>query len=209
MGYGYPGEACTAKRSVLSLISMITVTLMIVAIILFLIGEVFVHAELSNFFDDQDNIDNDDDYGYNAHYDPANLTKGYLDIGIAIIILLCTRTFLGFTINNRQWWQRLKGVMEAGCSWNMETTRLRRNISEIYGLLYGTIIIFGTMLFIFGIIFINVTQSAMIFVACGDVAIGALIIFIAYKLYIREITRLSREIYPLLKPSMPKKVEKY
>jgi len=203
--YGYAGAACTAKSSVLRLISMITIALMIITIILFLIGLTFIHAELTNYFEDLESSNNKDyydDYDY-TEYRPEDLIKGTLDMGIAIIILLCTRAFLGFTINNPPWWKRLKMVMEGGCSWNMESARMKRTVSDLYGLFYGTVIILGTLLFIYGIIFLNITETAMIFVACGDVLISILIIFTAYKLYIREITRLSKEIYPLLEPKVP------
>ena len=176
-----------------------------------MIGLVYVHAELSDYFADNGSNENDDYYyedESSTKYDASNLLKGSLDIGIAIILLICIRTFLRFTVNDRHWWHRLKGLIEPGCSWDRESSRMRMKTNELNGIFYGTIFFLGIVLFLFGIVFINVSDSAMILVACIDVAFGIAALLIGYQFYLRDLTRVSREIYPLLKPKKSKKAVK-
>ena len=177
----------------MSAVSSITLTLLFFSFVLFFLGLLIVHGELEYYFRIYS-------YGNGHKFINSELIKGFFEVGIAVIILISVKFFLGSTIDQRQWWLKFKALKERDCSWNVERLHMQSNVTQLLALYYGTVIFSAVIIIIFGIIYLNYTDTGMIGVAFIDVLVGALIMYVGFWCYQRDIGRLSDKIFPMLEP---------
>lgn len=127
------------------------------------------------------------------------LVSGLANMMVSLFLLIGSRFFLRFTVQNGNWWTRLSGVMNGDCSSKYMRDRMKRSSADLYTTVYGFLAAMGIFTLGIGILFMN-SASEMLYAAVGviDVLLGIFITFGGYKLYMLEIEKLAREAYPAI-----------
>lgn len=175
------------KNSVLSIITAITFIFLIVIMIMYIIGLTLLHAAVLTNYGDRNGLDED-------------LIRAMFDLGLALVLFVLVRVFLAFTVSNRAWWIKYRSILNGEGITRMENLRLRKVVIDLFGLFYGAFIIMGIILFIIGVMMINAMDAEGIAIGLGDVIVGSAVIYVAYKLYLFDISHITRNIYPVFPP---------
>jgi len=177
----------STKNSVLNIISAITFIFLIVIMILYVIGLTLLHASVLSGYDDRSGWDED-------------LIRALFDLGLALVLFVIVRVFLAFTVSDRTWWMKYRSILNGEGITRTENLRLRKVVIDLFGLFYGAFIIMGIILFIVGVMMINVLDADALVIGLADVIIGPVVIYVAYKLYLYDISNITRNIYPVFPP---------
>lgn len=170
----------------LSIVSAITFIFLIVIIIIYIIGLILLHAMV---------LSNNDHGVWNEMF-----IRAIFDLGLALILFVLVRVFLAFTVSDRAWWMKYRSILNGEGITRMENLRLRKVVLDLFGLFYGAFIIMGIILFVTGVLLINSFDDVGIMLGLVDAIIGPIVIYSGYRLYLFDISLVTKNIYPIFPP---------
>lgn len=185
---GYGPQNSVTKRSIVRIIMFISLAFCLITVILFGAGLLQIHIGLGVLLKTAD---------YNVDIS-STFAKGIINIMISLALFMSIHVFMDYTLRKKEWWEKLSKSLDLDTESYLGNLTLKRNVTDIFQMFYGTIILIGIIMFAFGIIFLNIVQNVNFnIISSIFIFIGIFINFLGYRLYKSEMENFSRLIFPL------------
>lgn len=128
------------------------------------------------------------------------IVKGIVNMVIAVGLLFAMGFFVKSTINNRNWWSKVKESLNGGSDDNVVISIVKDATVEIIKIPYGTLMALGMITIFIGLIAVNLSNSPITYtISISNVIFGPIMAFAGYMFYTNEIRSLKRNIFPMIK----------